>query len=563
VNHITKRISTLAAPVLLIAFAGCPGDAPPPPVAPAATLDRYLAGYAPYEMSFDASALPGKEKQMLRKLVEAAAYLDTAYRMQTSVYGLRLRDSLAALPPDTLRTKLLALIDRNGGPFELLHGDTAFIGTETSYPGQEFYPRGMTARQFEDALAKLPDAEKEAFLSRYTVIREDGSGGYRAVPFHVEYARWVGPMARLLKEAADLSDDQAFARFLRLKAEALLTDRHFDADTAWVGLSGNRYDIIFGPDEEYSDGVRGIKGKYQANIEVVDAAESKRLDLYTAHLNAMERNLPVGDEYKSVIDGVTSGFVVVTDIARTGEAAVGYQAVATNLPNDPEVHQRKGTKKTFWKNMLKARYNTIIRPVALRLLNPEQLQFLTNDGFFQVVLMHEISHALGPRLVKVGPDRGKPVNLVIGPEHSALEEAKADLAGLHSLVYLMDRKVVDRAREREFFVSYLGSLFRTIRFGIGEAHGKAAAISLNYLVANGGIVYDAATKRWSVDFNRIRAGVERLTRELIILEGNGDPDAVKAFFAKWVTMTDALSTSMAAAGDIAVDILPKYSVRWE
>jgi hypothetical protein len=514
-------------------------------------------------MSFDASSLPQKEKRMLRCLVEAAACLDTAYRMQTSIEGLRLRDSLAALPPDSLRGKLIRLINRNGGPFELLHDDSAFIGTGSARPGGELYPAGMSAEEFSAAAAKLPGADRAAFVSPYTVIREDGAGGYRAVPYHVEYARWVEPAARLLNEAADLSDDAAFARFLRLKADALLADRYFDADTTWVSLTGNRYDIVFGPDEDYSDGIAGIKARYQANIEVVDVEASKRLDLYTKHLNAMERNLPVADGYKSVIDGVTSRFVVVDDIARTGEAAVGYQAAATNLPNDPEVHQRKGTKKTFWRNVFKARYNAIIRPVALRLIHPEQLQFLTGDGFFQVVLMHEISHALGPRIVKAGPDRGKPVNDVLGPELSPLEEAKADLAGLHSLVYLMDRKVVERAREKEFFVSYLGSLLRTVRFGPAEAHGKAAAASLNYLVAAGGIVYDSTVKRWSVDFAGIRTGVERLTGELVVLEGNGDRAAVREFFSKWVTTSGALATSLAAVSDIPVDILPAYSVRWE
>jgi hypothetical protein len=558
-----KRITAGITGALLIGLSGCAGDAPGVPVAPAATVDRYLASYAPYEMSFDATSLPDRERRMLRSLVEAAGYLDTAYRMQTSIEGLRLRDSLSALPPDTLRRKLLRLLNRNGGPFELLHGDSAFIGDGTARPGGEIYPAGMSADQFAAAAAKLPADDRAAFVSPYTVIREDGAGGYRPVPYHVEYARWVEPAARLLKEAAGLSDDAAFARFLRLKADALLSDRYFDADTAWVSLSGNRYDIVFGPDEDYSDGIAGIKGKYQANIEVVDVEASKRLDLYTKHLNAMERNLPVPDGYKSVIEGVTSRFVVVTDIARTGEAAVGYQAAATNLPNDPEVHQRKGTKKTFWSNVFKARYNAIIRPVALRLIHPEQLQFLTGDGFFQFVLMHEICHALGPRVVKAGPHRGKPVNDILGPDHSALEEAKADLAGLHSLVYLMDRKVVDRAREKEFFVSYLGSLLRTVRFGPAEAHGRAAIASLNYLAAAGGIAYDPVVKRWSVDFAGIRAGVRQLTAELVLLEGNGDRAAVREFFSKWVTTGGALATSLAAVADIPVDILPAYSVRWE
>jgi hypothetical protein len=555
----------LSASIIFIAallIPGC-GTETPVPVAPGATIDRYLAQYAPYEMSFDASALPEKEQLLLKKLMEAASYLDTAYWMQTSVYGLRLRDSLADLPDDIGRLKLLTLLNRNGGPFDLLRGDSAFIGDMRFYPGQELYPRGMSTEEFDAVVGKLPDTEKAVFMSPYTVVRGDGHGAYDAVPYHVEYARWVGPMARALDEAAALSDDPSFARFLRLKSQALLTDRYFDADTAWVELSGNRFDIIFGPDEVFSDGVRNIKAKYEANIEVVDRGESGRLDLYAKYLNRMEQNLPVGDEYKSPVGGLTTRFVVVTDIMRAGEAAVGYQAVATNLPNDPDVHLKKGTKKTFWKNMFTARFNTIIKPVSVRLIHPEQLQYLSGEGFFQFVLMHEICHALGPRVVKVGPRRGEPVNNAIGPEYSALEEAKADIAGLYSLIYLMDNRVVDRSREKEFFVSYLGSLFRSIRFGTGEAHGKAAAVSLNYLVANGGILYDASTKRWSVDFKHFRAGVGKLVRELIMLEGDGDPAKVGEFFGKWSGVTKPMETAIALVRDLPVDVMPVYSVRWE
>ncbi len=535
----------------------------PVPVVPESTLDRYLSQYAPYEMSFDASAFPEKEKQLLRKLIEAARYLDTAYWMQTSIYGLGLRDSLAALPADPLRTKLLTLLNRNAGPFDLLRHDSSFIGTEHHSPGQEIYPKGMTAASFDAWYLTLSETEAQAAMSPYSVIREAGGGTYKSVPYHVEYARWVGPMARLLNEAADLSDSESFARFLRLKAKALQDDRYFDADTAWIELSGNRFDIVFGPFEVYSDGIKGVKAKYEANIEVVDQEESRRLDLYKKHLNAMEQNLPVPAEYKSKIEGLTAQFVIVTDVIRAGESAAGYQAVAANLPNDPEVHQKKGSKKTFWKNMFRARFNTIIRPVSNRLVHPEQLQYLSDEGFFQFVLMHEISHALGPRTVKVGPNAGMPVNNAIGPEYNALEEAKADIVGLHSLIYLMDRKIIDRKREKEYFVSYLGSLFRSVRFGLGEAHGKAAAISLNYLVANGGIIYEASTKRWSIDFPNFRQGVAKLTAELIRLEGDGDPVRVREFFARWITMTDPLRVSLAAVGDIAIDVLPKYSIRWE
>src|SRR3990172_5681882 len=307
--------SFLLFPFLLIP--GCASEVPVP-VAPQATLDRYLAQYAPYNMPFDASSFPENDKLMLKKLIEAAWYLDTAYWMQTSAYGLALRDSLAKLPDDPHRAKLLTLLNRNAGPFDLLRHDSTFIGTMPFYPGQEYYPRGMTADEFNGILEKLPDAEKEAFMSPYTVIREDGSGGYTAVPFHESYARWVQPMARLLNEAADLSDNESFTNFLRLKARGLLSDTYFDADTAWIELHGNRYDIVFGPFEVYTDGIKGVKAKYEASIGVVDQEESRRLDLYKKYLNEMEQNLPVGKEYKSKIEGLTAQFVIVTDILRTG-----------------------------------------------------------------------------------------------------------------------------------------------------------------------------------------------------------------------------------------------------
>jgi len=551
--------------ILLVQLAlmlGCAADVPVP-VATESTLDRYLAQYSPYDMSFDASSFPENDKMLLKKLVEAATYLDTAFWMQTSVYGLRLRDSIAALPADPVRTKLLTLLNRNAGPFDLLRHDSSFIGDREHSPGQEQYPKGMTVEQFDAYVDKLPESEQEAFMSPYTVIREDGNGGYTAVPYHEAYARWVEPMARLLNEAAELSDNESFTKFLKLKAQALLTDTYFDADTAWIELNGNKYDIVFGPFEVYADGIKGVKAKYEANIEIIDQEESRKLDLYKRYLNEMEQNLPVGKEYKSIIEGLTAQFVIVTDILRAGEAASGYQAVAANLPNDPEVHQKKGSKKTFWKNMFKARFNTIIKPVSVRLIHPDQLQYLSDEGFFMFVLMHEICHAIGPRRVMVGPNKGMPVNNAIGPDYNAIEEAKADIAGMHSLIYLMDKKVVSRDREKEYFVSYLGSLFRSIRFGLDEAHGRAAAISLNYLVENGGILFDPATKRWSIDFPNFRKGISNLARELVVLEGDGDASKVDEFTKRWTGMTDPLAVSLGLVGDIAIDVLPKYSITWE
>ncbi|MBI1804636.1 MAG: hypothetical protein HY033_08680 [Ignavibacteriae bacterium] len=548
-----KALYVLVLPVLAMMFPNqIPTTSPD-------VIDKYLAQYSPYEMKFDASGFSDKEKTLLKKLLQASEYLDTIYWLQTSTYGMHLRDSLEN---SEQATKLLTLVKRNGGPFELLNEYATFIGTQKYYPGDEFYPRGMTVEQFDSFVNDLPEVEKQRFMSPYSVIRDDGKGGYKAIPFHEEYKQYIGPIAQLLNDAADLSENESFAKFLRLKAKALQTDDYYDADVAWIDMEGSKFDIVFGPFETYADGIKGVKAKYEASIEVVDQEESKKLEVYKSYLKDMEENLPIPPEYKSEVKGLTAKFVIVRDIMRKGEAIVGYQAVATNLPNDPAVHEKKGTKKTFWKNMFAARFNTIIKPVSVRLIDPSQQQYLSDEGFFQVVLMHEICHAVGPRVVKVGPKKGTAANAAIGPNYSPLEEEKADIAGLHSLAMLIDKGVIDKNREREFYTSYLGSLFRSIRFGLNEAHGKAAAIELNYLVKQGSIMYAQSTRRWSIDFSKIRDGVKTLANEILILEGNGDGQKVQEFFDRWTMMTPELQTSLDAVKDIAIDVLPQYSITW-
>lgn len=549
--------------IVLLAAAMVSCDKPEPQHADPALIDKYLAQYSPYEMKFDASGFDERDKTLLKKLVEVSTYLDTIYWLQTSKYGMHLRDSLMRPKNDPVAEKLLTLLVRNAGPFEQLNNNVSFMGNQPYYPGHELYPRGMTAEMFDAYVETLPEEEKKKFLSPYTVIREDGKGGYKAVWYHEEYKTYIDPIVKLLNDCAELTDNASFANFLRLKAKALSTDDYFDADVAWIDMEGSKFDIVFGPFETYADGIKGIKAKYEASVEVIDQEESKNLARYTRYLKDMEENLPIPRQYKSEVKGLTAQFVIVRDIIRTGEMAAGYQAVAANLPNDPEVHAKKGTKKTFWKNMFEARFNTIIKPVSLRLIDPSQVPYLSDDGFFQFVLMHEICHAVGPRTVKVGPKKGMATNAAIGPNYNALEEAKADIAGLHSLVYLMDKGVVDKTREKEFFVSYLGSTFRSIRFGLNQAHGRAAVVSLNYFKDKGALLYDTETKMWSIDFGRIRPAVRKLARELLILLGDGDNQKVQVFFDQWTTITPELQASLNRVSDIAVDVMPRYSIKWE
>ncbi len=539
------------------------GEQPMPSIVEDALLDQYLGQYAPYEMFFDASGLPEGEKNLLKKLVEASELINEVYLQQTSKAGVRYRDLLLSQPDDPRHEKALTLLRRNAMPYDQLQNYAVFMGDIPYYAGQELYPRGMTATQFDAAYQKLDAAAQAEWMYPYTVIREKDQGGYEAVRYHEEYGETVNRIAALLREAAALAENASFQKYLELKADALLSDEYFEADAAWIDMADNKYELVIGPFETYSDGIKGVKAKYESFVEVVDQEESAKLAIYTQHLQAMEDYLPMSAAYRSKVGGLTAKFVIVQDIHRGGEAAAGYQAVAANLPNDPRVHAQKGTVKTFWKNMFTARFETIIKPVAERLVHESQQPHLSSDGFFQFVLMHEICHALGPRTVKVGDKKGMAANAAIGPAYNALEEAKADIAGLVSLAYLMDEGVVEADREKEFYVSYLGSLFRSIRFGLAQAHGKAAALSLNYLVDKGSITYDGDNGRWSIRFGDFRAGVRDLAHDLLVLLGDGDSQKVDDFFNQWTQMTPMLQDSLAKVGDLPIDVLPNYTIKWD
>lgn len=524
-------------------------------------IEKYLAQYVPYDMVFDASELDANDKAILKKLVEASKIVDEIYWRQTSLVGMQLKAKLLNQPKHPHQQALITLLKRNAGPYEKLNNHKTFLGDSIYFPGNELYPRGFTAQIFDEYIKDLSQKEREEFLSPFTVIQKS-KDGFKAVPYHKAYHPQVQQLSKKLLEAAALSKNPSFKKYLTLKAKALLNDDYYEADLAWIDLTDNQFDMVVGPFETYSDGIKGIKAKYESFVEVVDEESSKQLELYTQYLADFEANLPIPEAYKSEVDGLTAKFVIVQDVHRGGDAASGYQPIAANLPNDPRVHANKGTVKTFWKNMFKARFDAIITPVAEELIASNQQNYLSDDGFFQFVLMHEISHAIGPRTVKAGPNKGKAVNEVIGPMYSALEEAKADVTGLYSLVFLMKKDVVSADREPEYYVSYLGSLLRTIRFGLKEAHGKAAAIQLNYLSKMKGLTFDSRQVRWAIDVKRMRQAIALLTQHLLILEAEGKKTDVESFFKQWALMSHSIRMSINKVKHLPTDVIPNYSIKW-
>jgi hypothetical protein len=522
-----------------------------------ANLGPLLAQWRRVEMPFDATALSARERQMVEKLVEASQDLDDIYWRQSDPEALALYKSLASSTSRRDRA-LRRLLVINGSRFDLLNHDQPFVGTEPMSPGGGLYPLGLTRQEIEQYVRQHP-GQKVAVYDPYTVLRWQGKR-LEAIPYHVEYKEFLEPAARALREAAALSDDAAFARFLRLRAEALLNDDYYPSDLAWLDLKNPKFDVIFAPYETYLDGVLGVKTSYGAAVLIRNEAESRKLELYQKYVPDIQSALPLHAEDLPSLRGHLTPMEVMDSPFRGGDLRHGYQAVADNLPNDPRIHQEKGTKKIFFKNFMDARVNYVILPLAKKLMRPEQAAKVSAEGYLAAVILHEISHGLGPAYARVG---GKQVDIreAIGPIYSGLEEAKADVVGMVGLKWLVDRGALPRDRLEEYYASYVGGVFRTVRYGTAEAHGMAEMMEFNYLSEQQAIVRDAATGRYAVEYARMPGALARLAKELLEIEATGDSARAQAWFKRYGTMPPELASALEAARDVPVDIDPVFSFR--
>jgi hypothetical protein len=523
-----------------------------PVVAP--DLATQLAKFKPVKMPFDSSHLTAREKQMVAKLVDAAGLLDCVYWRQSDPEGLKLYLSLASSknPQDQALRELLKI---NGGRFNQINDDKPFVGTDPAPPGRGFFPADMTREKFDAYVAAHP-AQKSALYDPFTIVRRDGNA-LKAVPYHVAFAEFVVPMAKNLDAAADLSDDPAFAKFLRLRAAALLTDDYFKSDLAWMDLENPQFDVIFAPYEVYLDGLLGVKASYGASIMIRNDAESQKLAIFQKYVPDLQESLPLAHEDLPSLAGKRSPMEVVDAIYRAGDLLHGYQAVADNLPNDPRFHEQKGTKKIFWKNFMDARVNYIIVPLAERLMPADQAKMVTGEDTLDFVTLHEISHGLGPSYVH-GTNNKLDIREAIGPQYSALEESKADVTGMTCVKWLVDHGAIPKEKLNGIYASFLGETFRTIRFGIAEAHGAGAMMEISYLTERGAIRRDPSTGLYSADFQKMPAAMASLAKELLEQEATGDRARTENWFKKYAVMPPELAAALAKGSDIPVDVDPDF-----
>jgi hypothetical protein len=487
--------------------------------------ERRLAKYTTVPLTVDSSALTAKEKQMLPILMDAARTMDGVYRKQ--YYGAY--DSLMKATADSATRKL---IEVNYGPWDRLSNDSAFIpGIGEKPAGVGFYPPNVTKAEFEAEVAKNK-AHGDSLKDLYTIVRRGPNTEkptLEAVPYHVAYKAEHEAAAAKLREAAELAEDPGLKRYLTTRAQALLTDDYRTSDLNWMDMKSNTLDIIIGPIETYDDGLFGYKASHESYVLIKDKTWSQKLSGLAKHLPTLQKGIPVDQKYKNEKPGTDSDLNAYDAVFYAGSANAGAKTIAINLPNDEEVQLKKGTRRLQLKNVIRAKFDKILVPIANELLEPEQAKMINFDSFFENVMFHEVAHGLG---IKATLDGKGTVRAALKERANAIEEGKADILGLYMVESLIKMGEIKGEKIEANYVDFLASLFRSARFGASDSHGRANIAAFNYLQEKQAFTRDAAGK-YKVDFAKFPDAMNALVAQLIKFQGDGDYAGVQAFYEKY------------------------------
>jgi hypothetical protein len=547
--------------LLLGATAAC-ATAPAAPPAATAEADGYsLAAQRTkivrIEMRPDTSFLNAEERDVVNLLIQAADLLNPVFLRQVSADNPAVREAIARSGrPD--RAQLLDWFDFNAGPWDTLADNRPFWGDRPLPAGGGTYPADLTREALEAYVAAHPD-QKSALIDPYTVVRRDGDR-LVAVPYSVAYREWLEPAARLLEQAAARTSNASLKRFLTLRAQAFRTNDYYESEMAWMDVSGTPIEVVIGPYEVYADNLYAQKTAFESYVTVADPRQSAALNRYKALLPDMERNLPVDEKYKNANRPFASPILVTEEVHGGGEAGPGIQTIAFNLPNDERVRAAKGAKKVILANVLGAKYERIVAPLAGLVFVPEQARSVTKAYMTQETLFHELSHSLGPGILTLN-GRQTTVNAELKDQYSAIEESKADVMGAVNILYLMRRGELPLADREQLLASYMADVFRHLRFGTADAHGRGAAMQYGFLKERGGLAWDSSARRFRIDYDRLEAGLKALVAELVRIEGDGDYGGAKAFLDRYGRLDPDAQAVIATMGHIPVDIQPIYPSR--
>jgi hypothetical protein len=553
-----KPLSILFAGIVLMT-AGC--SKPAPQQQPPSPLAQKIQRYAPAALTGDTLHLSAGDRQALGKLIEAGRIMDRIYLRQVwagneDLYR-RLQQDTTASGREALELFLIEM-----GPWSSLDRDTAFVaGVPPKPPQANYYPDGMTTDEFTAWVAGLPPAEQARAIGFFWTIRRDPDGALRTVPYSTEYGDLLKPAAALLNEAAALTDNPSLKKFLIARAAAFTTDDYYASDVAWMDLD-SPIDVTIGPYETYMDELFNYKAAFEAFVTLRNDEESRKLQRFSSYLQEIEDHLPIDPKLRNPRLGAMAPIRVVDEVFVGGEASGGVQTAAYNLPNDEKVIKEKGSKRVMLKNVQQAKFQNVLLPIADMVVDSSQRAMIAFEPFFTHILAHELMHGLGPHNIVVGGKKTT-VRQEMKDLYSAIEEAKADIAGLFALQYLIDRGVVEKSTEEQMYVTFLAGVFRSVRFGINEAHGKGMALQFNYLLDEGAFSYLPAAGVFRVNMDRVKQAVAKLTGEIMTLQAKGDYAGVKAMMDRYAVIRPELRSVLDRLVHVPVDINPRFPLAGE
>jgi len=507
---------------------------------PSTATQKLLSKYTPFKLTTNLSSLSANQRKMIKVLIEAADIMNELFWYEA--YGNK-TEFLTSL--ENSEEQLFANV--NYGPWDRLDGNQPFIKDVGSKPdGANFYPQDMTKEEFE--AADITDK-----TSLYTFIRRDDSGKLISIPYHKMFPSQVKRVSELLLQAADLTENAGLKNYLTLRANAIIKDDYQESDMAWLDMKTNEIDVVIGPIENYEDQLYGYKTAHEAYVLIKDMEWSKRLAKYAAFLPDLQKGLPVGDAYKKESPGRDTELNAYDVIYYAGDCNAGSKTIAINLPNDEKVQLAKGTRRLQLKNAMRAKFDKILIPIADMLVDNSQREHITFDAFFSNTMFHEVAHGLG---IKNTIDGKGTVRTALKEHASALEEGKADMLGLYMIRQLHEGGELT-ADLKDYYVTFMTSIFRSVRFGASSAHGKANMIRFNYFNEKGAFEKNAQTGKYKINFENFESAMDDLSELILTLQGDGDYDKVAALVAEKAKIKDGLQgdlNRLSEAG-IPVDIV--------
>ena len=512
--------------------------------------------YAETVIKYDETLLDYNQKIAVQKIFEAAKIIDELFLEQVYSKNFEIREQLQN-SDDPLDKKKLEYFHINFGPFDRLDHDKSFIGNEEKPDGANFYPEDMTKEDFNNWIKNNPEDEK-AFTSEFTIIRKEGQK-LAAIPYSEFYKEKLTKISNLLREAAEYAENESLKNYLLLRAKAFETNDYFESDMAWMDLKDHTIEVVIGPYEVYEDGLFNYKAAFECFLTIVDPAETKKIETFANYLIEMEENLPIPQEHKNFERGSDSPMMVVQEVFGAGDTKAGVQTLAFNLPNDERVRKAKGSKKVMLKNLHEAKYEKLLKPIANIVLDEEQLKYVSFDGFFTHTLMHEMSHGIGPGYIKIDGKETE-VKKELRETYSTLEECKADILGMFNNKLMIEKGVLPSEFENEMWVTFLAGTFRSVRFGINEAHGAGNAIIYNYLLENGAYEFDKETEKVSVNFEEVYSVLKDLANKVLIIQATGDYQAALDLINQYVVETASLKILVRKLSELPIDIKPVFEI---